>query len=98
MKKDYPQLAKDILNLVGGAENVEFVMHCATRLRFTLKNMDLADTEAIKNMNGVIDVIIQSGQYQICIGPDVNEVYKEVNKLGDFSKENKPEQTEDKKD
>lgn len=73
-------------------------MHCATRLRFTLKNMDLADTEAIKNMNGVIDVIIQSGQYQICIGPDVNEVYKEVNKLGDFSKENKPEQTEDKKD
>ena len=74
MKKDYPKLASTILEKVGGKENVEFVMNCATRLRFTLKNMDLAKTEEIKNTKGVIDVIIQNGQYQVCIGPDVSKV------------------------
>lgn len=86
MKKDYPKLAKDILKNVGGKENVEFVMNCATRLRFTLKNMDLAKTDEIKNMKGVIDVIIQNEQYQVCIGPDVIDVFKEINKIGDFTK------------
>lgn len=86
MKKDYPKLAKDILENVGGKENVEFVMNCATRLRFTLKDIDKANTDVIKNMKGVIDVIIQNGQYQVCIGPDVIDVFKEVNKLGNFSK------------
>ena len=86
MKKDYPKLAKDILENVGGKENVEYVMNCATRLRFTLKDIDKANTDVIKNMKGVIDVIIQNGQYQVCIGPDVIDVFKEVNKLGNFSK------------
>ncbi|MBR3359186.1 MAG: PTS glucose transporter subunit IIA [Solobacterium sp.] len=85
MKKDYPALAADILRLVGGAENVSFVMNCATRLRFTLKDMDLPKTEEIKALKGVIDVIIQNGQYQVCIGPDVPDVLKEVKKLGNFS-------------
>ena len=84
MKKNYPQLASDILRLVGGAENVTFVMNCATRLRFTLKDMDLPKTEEIKALPGVIDVIIQNGQYQVCIGPDVPDVLKEVKKLGNF--------------
>ena len=92
MKKDYPALAKDILRLVGGAENVSFVMHCATRLRFTLKNMDLPKTEEIKALKGVIDVIIQNGQYQVCIGPDVIDVFDEVNKLGNFSGAAEPEE------
>lgn len=85
MKKDYPKLAKDILENVGGTENVTFVMNCATRLRFQLKDMDQANTEAIKAMKGVIDVIIQNGQYQVCIGPDVIDVFNEVNKIGNFS-------------
>lgn len=92
MKKDYPALAADILRLVGGAENVSFVMNCATRLRFTLKNMDLAQTEEIKALKGVIDVIIQNGQYQVCIGPDVPDVLKEVKKLGNFSGETEPQE------
>ncbi len=92
MKKDYPALAADILRLVGGPENVSFVMNCATRLRFTLKNMDLPRTEEIKALKGVIDVIIQNGQYQVCIGPDVIDVLKEVKKLGNFGGETEPEE------
>lgn len=91
MKKDYPKLASTILENVGGKENVEFVMNCATRLRFTLKNMDLAKTEEIKNTKSVIDVIIQNGQYQVCIGPDVIDVFKELNKIGDFSQKKEEE-------
>lgn len=85
MKKDYPKIAKTILENVGGKENVEFVMHCATRLRFTLKDINLANTEEIKKIKDIIDVIIQNGQYQICIGPDVIDVFKELNKIGDFT-------------
>ena len=74
MAKDYPKIAENVLNYVGGAENVEHVMHCATRLRFTLKDIDYAlnHKEQIKAIAGVIDVIVQNGQYQVCIGPDVN--------------------------
>lgn len=97
MKKDYPKLASTILENVGGKENVEFVMNCATRLRFTLKNMDLAKTEEIKNTKGVIDVIIQNGQYQVCIGPDVIDVFKELNKIGDFSQKKEEEPKNDQK-
>lgn len=85
MKKNYNQLAKDILQLVGGTSNVSFVMHCATRLRFTLHDMDKAQTDKIKALSGVIDVIIKNGQYQVCIGPDVIDVFDELNKLGNFT-------------
>lgn len=77
MAKDYPKIAEDVLGYVGGADNVEHVMHCATRLRFTLKDIDYAlnNKEKIKEISGVIDVIVQNGQYQVCIGPDVNKVF-----------------------
>lgn len=86
MKKDYADLAKKILQYVGGKDNITFVMHCATRLRFTLKNMEKADTKSIKELKGVIEVIIKNGQYQVCIGPDVIDVFSELNRLGNFSK------------
>lgn len=87
MKKDYSYLAKNILKLVGGEENISFVMHCATRLRFTLKDRNKANTQAIKDLKGVIDVIIKNGQYQVCIGPDVIDVFAELKKIGNFTKE-----------
>lgn len=86
MKKDYADLAKKILQYVGGKDNITFVMHCATRLRFTLKDMEKADTKSIKELKGVIEVIIKNGQYQVCIGPDVIDVFSELNRLGNFSK------------
>lgn len=86
MKKNYESLAKSILSLVGGKENVSHVMHCATRLRFTLKNIEKANTEEIKALKGVIDVIIKNGQYQVCIGPDVIDVYEALTKMAGFEK------------
>ncbi|OIM96890.1 hypothetical protein BIY40_05120 [Pediococcus acidilactici] len=55
-RKDYSQLAKDIVALVGGKENIENLIHCITRLRFYLKDESLAQTAKIKALNGVIDV------------------------------------------
>lgn len=80
MAKDYQLIATNVLEQVGGAGNVTYVMHCATRLRFTLKDIDLAVShkDAIKAIPGVIDVIVQNGQYQVCIGPDVSKVFKIV--------------------
>ncbi|WP_152658131.1 beta-glucoside-specific PTS transporter subunit IIABC [Oceanobacillus sp. CFH 90083] len=78
------QLAKDILSLVGSEENVGSVTHCYTRLRFHLKNNELADKEKIESLDGVIRVQIQSGQFQVVIGNEVGKVYKELEKQGDF--------------
>ena len=81
MKTDYKKLAKDILDLVGGKDNVLFVMHCATRLRFTLRDSSKASTEKIKQLQGVITVIETNGQYQVCIGNDVPIVFNELNRI-----------------
>ncbi|MED0686412.1 beta-glucoside-specific PTS transporter subunit IIABC [Anoxybacillus ayderensis] len=75
MKKDYTALSKDILRLVGGRENIESVYHCVTRLRFKLKDESVADTEAIKNLDGVVTVAKSGGQYQVVIGNHVPDVY-----------------------
>ena len=47
------------------------VLHCATRLRFTLKDVSKVDTETLKKTKGVMSVINAGGQYQVVIGPDV---------------------------
>lgn len=79
-KKDYPQLAKDIITLVGGEENVESLTHCVTRLRFKLKDESIAQTEQIEALKGVLQVMKASGQYQVVIGTDVTQVYDEIGK------------------
>ena len=82
---DYENIAKQILQHIGGKENVATVIHCMTRLRFTLKNEAIANDEAVKNTKGVVGVMKKAGQYQIIIGNDVGNVYDELCKLGDFS-------------
>ncbi len=81
---DYNALAKSILENIGGKENVSGVVHCATRLRFTLKDDSKAKTDAIKKTKGILSVVNAGGQYQIVIGPDVPQVYQEVIALGGF--------------
>lgn len=81
---DHQKVAADILNLVGGEKNVDHVTHCATRLRFNLKDLAKADTEAIKKIKGVMGVTNSGGQYQIIIGNEVNNVYKQLRELGNF--------------
>lgn len=84
---DYESVAKKILQRVGGKENVASLVHCMTRLRFTLKDESIVDDEAVKKTKGVMGIMKKAGQYQIIIGNDVGNVYKELNKLGDFSSE-----------
>ena len=73
---DYKKLAEEILQLVGGAGNVDGLTHCATRLRFNLKDESKAKTDALKKTKGVMGVVSSGGQYQIIIGSDVANVYK----------------------
>ena len=81
---DYKSLAATILDKVGGKENVNSVVHCATRLRLTLKDESKAQTDILKKTAGVLSVVNAGGQYQIVIGPDVPVVYQEVLALGNF--------------
>lgn len=75
---NYQELGGRILELVGGKENVSGLTHCATRLRFNLKDEGKAQTEELKKTPGVLGVAISGGQYQIIIGNDVNHVYKPI--------------------
>lgn len=96
---NYTELGQNILSLVGGKENVESLVHCATRLRFHLKDEKKADTEKIDQLQGVSGVISKSGQYQVIIGTEVGKVFNEIMKLGNgFSQETKSvTKTEEKK-
>lgn len=82
---NYKKLAEDILQNVGGTGNVAGLTHCATRLRFNLKEESRAKTEVIKKLKGVMGVVSSGDQYQIIIGSDVESVFKEVQALGNFS-------------
>lgn len=82
----YEKLTADIIAGVGGKQNVVKVIHCITRLRFYLKNHELADDQGISQLNGVAGVNYAEslGQYQVVIGPAVTDVYDEViSQLGD---------------
>lgn len=81
---DYRTLAQNIIDNIGGKSNVKHVVHCATRLRFTLLDASKADTDKISREKGVLKVVNAGGQYQIVIGPDVPQVYQEVIAIGGF--------------
>ncbi|MGG5343863.1 beta-glucoside-specific PTS transporter subunit IIABC [Enterococcus sp. AZ192] len=75
---NYQELADKIIDNVGGEKNISGLTHCATRLRFNLKEEKKAETETLKNMAGVMGVVSKGGQYQVIIGSDVGSVYKEI--------------------
>lgn len=74
----YEELAKKIVKEVGGKENVNSLTNCITRLRFKLKDESKANTDVLKNMDGVVTVMQAGGQYQVVIGNHVPDVRKEV--------------------
>ncbi|CAH1190123.1 PTS system beta-glucoside-specific EIIBCA component [Paenibacillus auburnensis] len=80
----YEKLAKEIIKNVGGKENVSSLTHCITRLRFKLIDESKANTEILKNMDGIVTVIQSGGQYQVVIGNHVPEVYADVSAIGGF--------------
>jgi beta-glucoside PTS system EIICBA component len=82
---DYRDCAEQILKEVGGSENITDLVHCMTRLRFTLKDDNLANDKKIKAIKGVIDVVRSSVQYQIIIGSDIDKCYKEIMNIANLS-------------
>lgn len=82
---DNRQIAENVLNAVGGKDNVVNVAHCMTRLRFNLKDQSLPDDDQVKKIDGVLGVARSGGQYQIIIGQNVSKVYGEVRRIGGFA-------------
>lgn len=74
----YMDLAKKIVEHVGGKENVVSLTHCITRLRFKLRDESLAHDDVLKKMEGVVTVMKSGGQYQVVIGNHVGYVYDDV--------------------
>lgn len=82
----YEDLCESILEYVGGTENILSVTHCATRLRFTLKDIGLVKQNDIKNLKGVIGIQVSGGQFQIIIGQHVSKVCDLFVELAGISK------------
>lgn len=87
MAKDYAVVSKNIVEHIGGTQNIASVTHCMTRLRFVLKDESKADDAAVKATDGVLGVVKQGGQFQVIIGNHVGTAYQEILKLGDFGEE-----------
>lgn len=77
----YEELARIIVQNVGGRENVNDLGHCMTRLRFKLKDESKANTDVLKNTDGVVSVVQSGGQYQVVIGNAVGDVYSDINSI-----------------
>lgn len=78
---NFKETALQIIDLVGGKENVNALTYCVTRLRFELKDQNKADIEALENTDGVIGVVHNNILFQVVIGTDVIHVYDEINKI-----------------
>lgn len=96
-KLDYSIVARNIIEKVGGKDNVNSVRHCITRVRFRLKDESLADDNVVKNIEGVVSVVHGGGEYMVVIGDAVTDVYEEVVKqLGSLSESDKKAEDEKK--
>ena len=77
------EIAKKVIDALGGRENVNSVAHCATRLRVMVKDEEKINKEVIENLEKVQGAFFNSGQYQIIFGTGtVNKMYDEVVALG----------------
>lgn len=81
------EVALQILENVGGKNNVKNVYHCMTRLRFNLVDLTRIDTEALKNIDGVMGIQDANKEFQVIIGPGVETIYKEFLSLIDHAEQ-----------
>lgn len=88
MSKKYEQLAQDIVQQLGGQENITEAYHCQTRLRFKVADEKKIDKQKLDNLDGVTKYIINAGVHQIVIGTHVRDVFEEVEKKIDISTNN----------
>ena len=82
---NYTDISREILEQVGGEQNVKSLIHCMTRLRFVLKDESIVNDSKVEKINGVIGTNRQSGQYQIIIGNNVVPVYNAINSIAKFN-------------
>ncbi|MCX0292051.1 PTS transporter subunit EIIC [Lactobacillus kullabergensis] len=87
MIKKYENLINNIIDLMGGKENITFFTHCVTRLRFNVKDRSRVEIEKIKKLPGSLGVQWQNGQFQVIIGQDVDKVYKEITEKYNLAKQ-----------
>ncbi len=85
---DYRKVGLNVLDAVGGKDNIKVVTHCATRLRFELKDRNKVDEARLSKMDGVLKTLESSGQYQVVIGPNVNEAYQAIQDVVDTGVKN----------
>lgn len=74
----YKELANQIIDQIGGKDNVIRAWHCVTRLRFHVKDEQKVDLTKVKEISGVMGAQFQNGQLQIIIGNKVSDAYKEI--------------------
>lgn len=83
VEENKKNLAKLILDKVGGKRNIIQASHCYTRLRLTLKEISNINTDELKSIDGVLGVVVRDKEYQIIIGPDVGTVYQTFSNMLD---------------
>lgn len=88
MTKDFSKLASEIVQFVGGEQNIRALVHCATRLRFVLKDKNKAQKEHLNQTAGIISVIESGGQFQVVIGNNVPKVYAEIMRQANIQTDN----------
>ncbi|MGY4691081.1 sucrose-specific PTS transporter subunit IIBC [Salibacterium sp. K-3] len=89
------KIAKEIIDAVGGYDNIDSVVHCATRLRFQVNDEAQVEKEKVEEVDKVKGAFFNSGQFQVILGTGiVNRVYEEIQKLG-IGGESKSESSED---
>lgn len=81
----YDELSQCVVGLLGGKENITFLTHCVTRLRFNVKDKSLVELEEIEQIDSVIGVQWSGEQFQIIIGQGVGQAYKQIIQENDLS-------------
>ncbi|BBF45150.1 PTS system, glucose-specific IIA component [Lachnospiraceae bacterium KM106-2] len=77
---DAKQLARNILNHLGGADNIEEMIYCSNRLRFKLTDPSKVRTESLNATDGVMEFITRNGMFQVVVSKDIEEVYRHLKK------------------
>jgi PTS system beta-glucosides-specific IIC component/PTS system sucrose-specific IIC component len=89
---DYRKVAEEVIEAIGGKDNVDSAAHCATRLRLVLKDEEKSNKSKVENIDGVKGAFVNSGQFQIIIGQgSVNKVYAEFIKIANINETSKGE-------
>lgn len=86
-KKINPQYITQLIQLIGGKENIATATHCITRLRFVLNQPEIADVKGIEALPMVKGCFTNEGQFQVVIGPEVDLYYQELVKQRKFLKQ-----------